>query len=94
MRVCQRLGDDLQHGIGLAQHLVVPETQHAPALRLQELRALLVMRQSVAMRVLATVELDDQAGCHAGEVREVGADGMLAAEFVLAQLLGAQVAPE
>ena len=94
MRVCQCLSDDLQYGIGFVQHLVIPEAQHTPAVQLQKLGALLVVRQTIAMGVLAAVELNNEVGWHAGKVGKVGASGVLAAEFVAGKLLRAQVVPE
>ena len=58
----------------------------------QEGIAPLVMGRALGM--LAAVQLDEELFGHAGEVHDVGPDGLLAAELVAAKLLLAQVVPE
>lgn len=71
---------------------MVPQADHAPALRFEERRAQRVARPR--FEVLASVEFDDQAGLDAGEVDGVRADGMLATELQPAQASVAQVEPQ
>ena len=44
--------------------------------------------------MLAAVEFDEDFSGQAGEIYDIGADGLLAAEFVAVQLFVAQVVPE
>ena len=89
---CQGLVHPFQYAKTVREDLVVPEAQHPVALLPQEPVSLLV--GGVGFRVLAAVQLDEQLFRQAGEVGDVGADGLLAAKFVAAQLFVAEVVPQ
>jgi hypothetical protein len=69
-----------QHPVNIIQNIVIPKAQNAPALPLQKSASLLVVGNLIL--VLATVEFDDCFLFDAGEVGDVGSDGVLAAEAV------------
>jgi hypothetical protein len=78
------LGNCLQHSVGIAQGVVVPEAQDSIALRFQEVRPCkLIFRWG---RVLASIKLDDELLREAGEVGKVRTNGHLAAPLELRQL--------
>ena len=73
-----RGGEDVEHRIDLGQRVVVPEAQDAVARLLEPSSASSIL--VLGLDVLAAVELDDEPPFGTGEVRDVRADGMLAAE--------------
>ena len=87
----QRPMDGFKYRAGLRQYVIVPETQDPVAAASQVRRA-----QGVAagLDMLAAVELDDQARLDAGEIDDVRAHRMLAAELASAQAPVAQVEPD
>lgn len=80
----QRSMDTGQHIIEVFGHLVVPESEHDIPVALEILRALVIVGGGV--RVLSTVQLDNQLLIHADEVDDVRSDGMLSPEFAVEQL--------
>ena len=68
----------LQHALGIAQHLVVPEAQDNEALGSEPLIAPCVI--ALLLVVLPAIDLYDEPWGEAGEVGDVGADRGLAAE--------------
>jgi hypothetical protein len=79
VRVGGSLRNALQDTVGVREHVVVPEAQHAKALTFEDCRAALVFLDS--RRVLATVELDDQTTLQTAEIHYVGTDRVLATEL-------------
>ena len=73
-----RGGDHLHDRVDLGEHVMVPEAQDAVPRFLEpsSARSILVL----GLDVLTAVELDDEVGLGACEVRDEWADGMLAAE--------------
>ncbi len=82
----------LQYPEAVFEDFVVPEAQDLVALLSQTLIAVFVV--DVLFRMLAAVEFDEQFLGHAGEVDDVRAYRLLAAEFVATELFVAQVMPE
>lgn len=78
-RASQSLQNHLKHALNMYQRIIVPETQHAIAHSLQISCASLVVHHLI--RVLTTVQLDDQHSFRADEIDDVVADLVLAAEF-------------
>ena len=73
------IGDDgVADGIQFAKDIVIPEPQHAKTPCLQISPPSLVIS---GVRVLATVNLDNQLGLQADEIRDVGADRNLPPEL-------------
>jgi hypothetical protein len=91
-RLPQFSQDALQYGLDVGEHLVVPESQNAKLLHLQDLTALAVTFD--LLRVLATIDLDDKTMFHAAEVYDELADGLLATELCCRKLAGSQPRPE
>ena len=85
----KQLGDALRDTVQILQHLVVPEAQHTPAVA-----GHVGVAGGIGRAVLGAVDLDDEPGCDAGEVGDVGRDRMLAAEMGAFELAGAQDGPE
>ena len=88
---CQRFVDLLQHSKTVFRHFVVPEAQYVVAFLLQKRISLLVV---AIFHVLAAVQLYQLSPGQTGEVRNVGANGLLSTKFVTAQLPVAQEVPE
>ena len=80
-----------EHTLGIRQHVVVPEADHAPALRSE-----IVVSLPVALRfcMLPAIDLDDDLSVDAGEVRNIWRDRMLATETPSAELVVAQACPQ
>ena len=78
----QRLQNDRQHAVAIAQHVVVPEAHHPVALARQERVACGILG---TVRVLPAVNLDHKALVAADEINNEGADRLLADEFEAAQ---------
>src|SRR5579885_2721769 len=83
--------DRLLDVVGVLEDVGVPETQDAPAVRLQPSGA---ARIALALRVLSAVGLDDEAMLDAGEVRDEGTERMLAAELVADEAAVPETGPE
>jgi hypothetical protein len=67
-----------KHTLNIAQHIVVPETQHAIALSFNELRADSISR---IVLMLPTINFDDDTRLVACEIRDVGAKSHLSTEM-------------
>ncbi len=88
----QRFENHFQHGVDVGRHPVVREAQHPITLLIQE-----AVPASIAGRildVLRAVQLDDELRLKAGEVGDVGANRVLAAEAEAVELASAKVSPE
>lgn len=84
-------GQAFEHAIHVRHDVVVPEPNHPPALRLYYPGAFNIGR---FVGVLAAVELDRQPQRAAGEVHDMITYRILADEFCVAQLAGAEAGPE
>src|SRR5262245_53985156 len=80
----QRFVDGLENDIGLREDVVVPEAQNAKASRSENAIASCVVAR--LFDVLASIQLDDHSSVRAGEVTDVGADGVLPTELETRQL--------
>jgi hypothetical protein len=87
----QRLCNQHQNALDVVKHLVVPEPQHAPALRLQPPITLSIVRRPV---VLPAIAFDDQAGPDAHQIGHVRPQGQLSTELGVHQLSAAQALPQ
>jgi hypothetical protein len=88
----QGVFDRAQHGLGLQEHLVVPEAQNSVASLLEESAAPLVV--ALLLQVLAAIDLDHELLLEADEVDNVLTDRMLPAELVIEHLSPTQVFPQ
>jgi hypothetical protein len=87
----ERRPDGLDNPGGVAQHVMVPESQYTIPRRNEELVTPSI-RSTV--QVLPAIDLDHEPSLHAQEVDHVRADRHLAAEAMAIELAHAQVAPE
>ena len=78
----QRFQDDRQHGVAIAQHVVVPEAHRPVGLARQERVACGILG---TVRVLSAINLDDKALVAADEINNEGTNRLLADEFEPAQ---------
>jgi hypothetical protein len=69
----QFLRNALDHAIGIAHHIIVPEPEHAETLRFDEAGARFVIRTGGC--VFTAVNLDDELGGVAAEVGVIWAGG-------------------
>jgi hypothetical protein len=88
----ERLEDRLDDVIEPLNHVDVPEAQDAIAGRSQEIIASLVVAH--VLSVLTSVEFNDESAIERGEVADVEANLMLAAEFEAGELSSPEAAPE
>src|SRR4051794_19864936 len=86
--------DALHDPFDVAQHLVVPEAQHAITLLLQIVRSLHVVFDVIGLAVLTTIQFDHDAQLVAGEVRKVWTNGGLPAKKSVIYSETSQVLPE
>ena len=91
MRGSERLSYSLKHAFGIAQYVVVPESQDAIACNLEEGRASIILG-TIAM--LAAVGLDDQPGLMTDEVGDERPNGLLSSELGAVELARPQQAPQ
>ena len=91
-RLFESIGDALHNGVDLRSDLMVPESQHRVSCIAQKLSSILVAGQFV--RVLRTVDLDNEPCLWAKEIHEEWTDRMLAAELESIELAAAQTRPE
>ena len=71
--------DCFQDAVEVVSHVIVPETQHAPAMLLKPSCAIDIILGDRA--VLTTIELDDQRSFLADEIDDVPPDRDLASEL-------------
>ena len=90
--VVQSVGDGRVHTLAIAQHLVVPEPQHAVPLGFEEARAACFRLGRGIM--LPAIDLDDQSRCVADEVGNEPADRHLPAKPITFGLPRPQHLPE
>lgn len=91
MLIEKRCVDSREHARRVAEDVMVPETQHLPAIRLEPARSALVLG---IVSVLAAICLDDQGTLKADEIDDEGADWALAAKFEPRKLPAAQRRPK
>ena len=86
----QFLTNDLQDGLGVREHVSVPESKHPVSERFDDFGA----RRIELRRVLTAVQLNREVGVAAGEIRDEPRDGELAEEFGTLEAAAAQVVPK
>jgi hypothetical protein len=91
-RYFQSIGYALHNGIDLTADLIVPEPQYLVSRIAQKLSSTFVAGQFV--RVLGSIDLDDQPGLWAKEIGEERANGMLTPELESNDLATAQASPQ
>jgi hypothetical protein len=72
--------DRFHHAVDILQHIIVPETKDAIALRPKINGSFRIADNVIRLIVLRSIDLDDEAPFVAGEVSEVRTDGGLPAE--------------
>jgi hypothetical protein len=83
----QRCCDHLQHAIHILHDVVVPKSQYTIVVILQPPSALATV---LIVIVLPTIGLDDEALLATDEIDDVGADRLLADEFMAVELARSQ----
>ena len=91
-RFFKSIADPLHNGVDFRSDLMVPEPQHAISRIAQKPVSTFVARQFV--RVLRTIDLDNQLRLRAKEICEEWTDWMLTAELESIELAAAQARPE
>jgi len=89
----QPVQDASQHRIRFHQRFAIVESQNRIAQLNQLRRPARVVPHRRFVQVLSAIELDNKPRLDAGEVREVAADGMLAAEFAAIDLTRTKAMP-
>ena len=82
------------HSINLGQDLIIPETQHSVAVRIEESSAFGVGCDGLSLAVLAAIHFNDDAFLVTREVDEVGTDRRLPTEMGAFGRQPAQMPPE
>jgi hypothetical protein len=82
----------LPYSLHTKQHVIIPEAHDPISLGLDQARAVGVI--TTRIRVLPTIELDDQATRHANEISKEAGDRILTTEFPTAHLFATQVVPQ
>ena len=70
-----------KHCLRLKQHIVVPESQRLKPKIRHMARSFFIKYHRISFAMLTAIKLNNQSGLDTSEVREVGANGMLAAKF-------------
>ena len=86
--------DRVDNAAQVAKHFRTGNTQHAIALGIEPAIALGIVRHLRILRVMSTVDLDDQSLLQTHEIRDIPAYRMLATEAQTIHLPGAQSAPQ
>jgi len=84
--------DHFQDTAEILDHVIIPETQHAPAMLLKPSRAVGLILGDRA--VLTAVEFDDQRSFLADEIDDVPSDRYLASELKSGQLSVPDLRPQ
>jgi hypothetical protein len=87
----QRFPDYFFHSLDIAQDFTVPEAQNAKVLVFQPFIPLGI--RGTLLRVLSSIELNDQSLFKADEVNYVLTQGLLSPEFVPIELPRANMVP-
>lgn len=85
------VGNCFQHPFQILRYFIIPESQDGKALRLKKCSSLPIF---LTLCMLSTVEFDDEFLFQAYEIDDVGANRMLATEFITCKTLGAEVIPK
>ena len=93
-RAIQGRVNGVENAVQVPGEFGVPEPDDAVAFLFEPTGSGFVFGRNLTLRMMATVELDEKAGLEAGEVRDVGADGDLAAEVAPIDRNASQGAPE
>src|SRR5262249_55736444 len=88
----ERSEDGVENALGIAQDIIVPESQHAVTERFENSGGLEI--RLGAFGVLPSVKLDDKARVGADEVDDVAVNGCLAPELPAAESSVPQLEPE
>jgi hypothetical protein len=72
--------DGAHHAFDVAQHVIVPESQHAVAVRIEKIRPYCVSNHLLIASMLSAIELNDETQIMICEICKVGSDRRLAAE--------------
>jgi hypothetical protein len=91
-RACHGIQNHLKHALDIGQHIIVPETQHAVTHGLQILGPMLVVIR--LLRMLTTIQLNNQHGLRTDEIDDVTAYFVLPSELPSRQVAVAQVSPQ
>jgi hypothetical protein len=81
----------LENAIEILNHIIVPDTDHPIT---EGAKCTIALPIVAAFRVLASVELDNQAPFAANKVDVILTDWLLADKFVAAELPGADSCPQ
>src|SRR3954451_8664624 len=87
----QSIEDARQHALFILEDVLVPEAQHAKALRIQ---ISIAFRVIFILGMLSAVSLDDQPTLRAHEIGNVAIDRQLALEFVAGKSLRTENLPK
>lgn len=85
------LADGFQNAVGVAEHIVVPETDDAVAMGFDQFGAFDI---GGIIGMLAAIEFDDEAQAATGEIGDVWADGVLEDELCAFDLPVADALPQ
>jgi hypothetical protein len=88
----QKLVNRIEHFVHVAEHPIVPESKNSIAARVQKRSAGFIFRQLI--RVLTSIEFDDDAPFDRAEVGDVSANRMLTPEFDVPNPAAAKVSPQ
>jgi hypothetical protein len=91
-RAAKNFVDHFQNFFKTVQDLVVPESKHPVALRLEKRSAGSIFPRS--LDVLRPIQFDDEPSFSRAEVSEVRSDRMLTAKFGATHLPGSQMVPQ
>jgi hypothetical protein len=84
--------DDFYDSLGVGEDIIVPESDNAISVSLELGSAFLIGFYSHGM--LPTIELDDEKGFHGCKIRNVRADGRLAAKLDTVELSVSKMLPK
>ena len=87
-----QLINSLHYRLSLRQHLVVPESQYAEALRFQPARTLFIL--GVLQRMVTAINFENNLAFETDEINNVLTDRLLASEFRAVDLATINSAPE
>lgn len=85
------LADRLDNAFDVRQHIIVPEAQNTITLPEQESGSPFIF---CAVRMLATIDFDNQPCQPAAKIRDIRADRVLAAKMLMLQLMVPQPGPQ
>src|SRR5262245_55603139 len=86
--------DGFHHPLDITQHIIVPETQHAIAARVEIIGTSRIGSDAMRLVVLSTIELNHEARTVTREVREVRSDRRLAPKMGIIHRQMTEVLPQ